>query len=158
MTFYMRESKSTDNRVCCRQSGENVGVIGKPSLRFQVFQLLNIADSTCTVNIKQKPALNVQGVKLCQLIQVQSDRCQGSHFATKRGLTFMPSINWSRIEHKFFFTRGTYDPRERTMFESFATVSANKQFTLNLEVLDKSLFSVAVSKRNRGEESLLGRR
>jgi hypothetical protein len=44
------------------------------------------------------------------------------------------------------------------MFESFATVSANKQFTLNLEVLDKSLFSVAVSKRNRGEESLLGRR
>jgi hypothetical protein len=64
MTFYMRESKSTDNRVCCRQSGENVGVIGKPSLRFQVFQLLDIADSTRTVNIKQKLTLNIQRVKL----------------------------------------------------------------------------------------------
>jgi hypothetical protein len=70
MTFYMRESNPTDYRVRCRQSGENVSLIGKPSFRYQVFQLLDVADSTRTVNKKQKPTLDIQRMKLCQFIQI----------------------------------------------------------------------------------------
>jgi hypothetical protein len=97
MTLHVFESETLDHWMCRLHGGENVSIVGEAAFWNQVFQFLNAADSTGAINKQKKRAFDLDRVELSQLIQIQSNRSECSHFTTKGILTFVPPINGSRI-------------------------------------------------------------